>query len=109
MEERSTVRRYRLGLRVSIKPMSGFSQEPIFGTTLDISSHGFYLRTARMLDEGAKVRFSITLPRQGEETVQGFVSGQAVVTRVERWTMENTDGPVGIAAAIETYKIVQSR
>src|SRR5215467_5093572 len=103
MEERRTARRYRLALQVSIKPKSGFHQvEPIFGTTLDISTHGFYLRTARTLDVGAKFRFSITLPRQGDETMQGFVSGQAVVVRVEG-RMENTAGPVGIAAAIETY------
>ena len=107
MEERRTARRYRLAPPVSIQPKSGFSQEPVFGTTLDISTHGFYLRTARTLDLGAKFRFSITLPRQGDETVQGFVSGQAVVVRVEQRT-ENTAGPFGIAAAIETYKIVQS-
>jgi len=108
MEERRTARRYRLALPVSIKLKSGFHQvEESLAQRSIFRLIGFYLRTGRTLDVGAKFRFSITLPRQGEETVQGFVSGQAAVVRVER-RMENTARPAGIAAVIETYKIVQS-
>jgi len=55
---------------------------------------------------GAKFGFSIALPRLGDETAQGFVTGQAVVVRVEP-RMETSVEPVGIGAAIETYEIVQ--
>jgi c-di-GMP-binding flagellar brake protein YcgR len=99
MEERRAARRYQVALRVEIG-IAG--REPIFGTTRDLSTHGFYCQIGQGISVGTKFKFSITLAEKVTESMQGFVSGQAKVVRVEE-SPEESLGRVGVDAEIESF------
>lgn len=106
MEERRADRRYELALRVKIRPESDFDEfEPIFGETHDISTGGLYFKLNHRLGLGSRFKFSIPLPAEVTEGAQAFISGQALVVRVEE-KLGNTVSRVGVGALIEKYRII---
>ena len=108
MEERRTARRYKLILRIEIKPEADLTEfEPILGKTRDISTDGSYFGIGQKLRVGMRIRFSIMPPLELTQTAHAFISGRARVMRVEEVSESNVR-PVGIGAVIEAYKFGQA-
>jgi c-di-GMP-binding flagellar brake protein YcgR len=106
LEERRAARRYKLALQIEIRLDSDLREfERIFGRTRDISTHGFYFRSAEALSVGMKIRFSIMPPWEGG--THAFISGRARVARVEEVSESSVDH-VGVGAVIEAYKFGQT-
>jgi hypothetical protein len=96
MDERRAARRYRMALRVEIG-LAG--REPIFGTTRDLSTRGFYFEIGQEISVGTTFKFSITLAQKVTESMPVFISGQAKVVRLE----ESSEELVGVGAVIESF------
>lgn len=104
MEERRAARRYKLALRVEIG-LAGC--EPIFDTTRDVSTRGFYCKIGQGISVGTRFKFSMILAQKVTESMQGFISGQAKVVRVEESPEESLDR-VGVGAVIENFGLSQA-
>lgn len=105
MEERRASRRYKLALHVEIRIESDLQEfQQITGRTCDISPDGFYFRIGQSLSVGMKFGFSIMPPW---EATNAFISGRAIVVRVEDVSDDSIDH-VGVGAVIGKYKFGQA-
>jgi c-di-GMP-binding flagellar brake protein YcgR len=108
LEERRAARRYKLTLQIEIRLESNLKEfEPILSRTRDISTHGFYFRSDQGLSVGMKFGFSIMPPWNVAQGTHAFISGRAMVVRVEEVLESNVDR-VGVGAKIERYKFGQT-
>ncbi len=109
MRERRTARRYRLALPIVIFRLPKVKDtDPLRGRTRDISTHGLYFTTDRKLAQGAKLNFSLTLPREITSGTQVSITAEATVVRVEKKKAEDNIERVGVAAVIERFEIIRA-
>lgn len=102
VEERRTARRYKLSLRVEIWPEStSKGAQPIFFSTKDISSLGFYFESDQDFPVGSRFNFSIILPQEITGATAEFVNGSARTVRIEG----TSEDRLGIGILIESCKV----
>lgn len=108
MRERRTAQRYRLALPILIFRLPRAKDtDPVRGKTRDISTHGLYFTTERKLTRGAKLNFSLTLPREITSGTQVSITAEATIVRVEKKKAEDDIERVGVAAMIERFEIIR--
>ena len=98
--ERRNVRRIALNLPLALHAASGRKPE-VMAESRDVSARGIYFLLDSSLEEGASFEFTLTLPPEVTMTESVRVRCRARVLRVQ-----NEDGKVGVAAAIEHYDFV---
>jgi PilZ domain len=105
MSKRRVARRHNLALPIILAELPQ-NTRVIHGTTRNISTHGLYFTTDLSVATGLSLEFSFTLPADIDQENQAIVAGRAKVVRVE----EPGSGfdKVGIAVAIESFKITRS-
>lgn len=102
MEERRAARRYKLSLRFEVWPEStSRGLEPIFFSTKDISTLGFYFESDQDFPIGSRFNFAIIFPQEITGDTPEFVNGSARAVRIER-TAANR---LGVGILIEGYEI----
>lgn len=102
MEERRAARRYKLSLRVEVWPEStSKGLQPIFFSTKDIGSLGFYFESDQDFPVGSRFYFSIIFPQEITGDTPEFVNGLARTVRTER----TPEDRLGVGILIESYKI----
>ena len=85
MEERRAARRYKFSLRFEVWPEStSKGLQPIFFSTKDISSPGFYFESEQEFIVGSRFNFSIIFPPEITGGTLEFVDGLARIVRIER-------------------------
>ncbi len=109
MRERRTAHRYRLALPIVIFRLPKVKEADVLrGRTRDISTRGLYFTTDRKLTQGAKLNFSLTLPREITSGTQVSITAEATVVRVEKRKVEDGVERVGAAAVIERFEIIRA-
>lgn len=102
MQERRAARRYKLSLRFEVWPESTpRGLQPIFFSTKDISSLGFYFESEQDFPVGSRFNFSIIFPQEITGHTPELVSGLARTVRSER----TPEDRLGVGVLIESYKI----
>lgn len=105
MSKRRVARRHNLALPIVLAELPQKTQV-IHGTTRNISTNGLYFTTELSVAAGLSLEFSFTLPADIRQENQATVAGRARVVRVEG--MGSGSHRVGIAVAIESFKITRS-
>jgi hypothetical protein len=102
MQERRAARRYKLSLRFEVWPESTTKGlQPIFFSTKDISSLGFYFESDQDFPVGSRFNFSIIFPPEITGNKLELVEGLARTVRIER----TPEDRLGVGVLIESYKV----
>jgi PilZ domain len=104
MSTKRVARRHNVALPIVLAELPQRTHV-IHGTTRNISTHGLYFTTDLSVAAGLRLEFSFTLPADVQEN-QATVAGRARVVRVEE--PGSGSDKVGIAVAIESFKITRS-
>ena len=105
MRERRAAERYRLNVPIVVRRVPiPLETEALYGKTHNISTRGIYFTTDQRLAVDEMLDFSLTFPGPaGGADV--LVTGRARVLRLlQKPTISE---PVGVAAVIENFQIVQ--
>ena len=107
MTERRTARRYDLSLPVIIRVPVNEDAASQPGETRDISTEGVYFMIDEDLSAGAELNLTITLPAKLTGGMEVCIRTTGKIVRVDK-PPTNGDGPTGVAAIIERYRIVRN-
>jgi len=102
MKNRRGAHRHNLALPIVLAELPR-KTHVIHGTTRNISTHGLYFTIDLPVAAGLSLEFSFTLLADIHQENQATVAGRARVVRVEE--PGSGSDKVGIAAAIESFKI----
>jgi hypothetical protein len=103
MPEKRGTRRFNLQLPITVRLPENGGTEELHATTKDVSARGIYFFVDRKLEEGAKIKFTLTLPPEITLTESIRVRCVGRVVRVER---APSGARSGIASLIEQYEFL---
>jgi hypothetical protein len=99
MSDQRGIRRFSMKLPVTVQPKGGDAIEAV---TKDVSARGVFIFLDSELSEDSPLEFTLTLPPEITMTRSVRVHCSGKVVRIAR----EGEGPIGIAAQIDSYKFV---
>lgn len=107
MKEHRAAHRYKLTLPIVVHRIPTATEADIlYGKTRDVSTDGVNFITEQRLAPEEEFDFSLVFPGESTQGANVFVTGRARVLRVTQ-EPEAVSRPVGVAAVIQKFYIVQ--
>ena len=106
-KERRSARRFQLSLPVAVHTVPPQHDEPLGGTTRDISARGLYFTVDRELNPGSELDLGLALPAELTHGTEFLVRARCKVVRAEKKREKGIER-IGVAAIIQRYDIVRA-